>query len=204
MIDDQWLFEEPSNQPTESLRCALTDAVRCERLSRFSISARMKSDAIDQCMIALHELAEMLVMDFRHTRIGLRELELQRRLEVARSSGIPACTKIYSPLGMFCRLRKGTLEIYWQTVTRCTGRDGRTHIKYRHIPRGAATRYNLNHLDGKALHFEKALVKEAELRAEMLRIEWGSLVRMRKMSASKSSLAITTRLDLRHILEPPV
>ena len=85
--------------------------------------------------------------------------------------------KIYAPLSLFVRARRGGLEICWQEV-HCKHRTGGATFRY--LRRGRDGDYAMTDLLRRAKPFERKLVELCESRARKLRALWRESSKLRR------------------------
>lgn len=116
--------------------------------------------------------AQILVKEFRDRRKQLHA-DLKEKLS---GTGKRRGAEFYSKLSLFCRYRKGTLQIYWQEVHTNTKSKAPAYRYMRmHTPGG----YNIPTLKSEA-GYAAPLVAEFEERAAVLRLRWTSIQEIKR------------------------
>ena len=134
--------------------------------------------ALEQCELAMAGL-ETQAITLREDFRALREkLQNAAQREADLTSG-PGRRRIYAPLCLFARGRRGGLEIYWQEVHRKHRTGG---VVFRYLRRNKAGDYLMADLLRRAQPFERELVELFEARARKLRAMWRELSKVRRMT----------------------
>lgn len=120
--------------------------------------------------------ATVLVKNFRTERIALQSAWFRQMAAKGRPRGTHSIDA-WCPLNIFARLHNGSLQIYWQLVHR----DRHTRsIGYKHLAKKKSGGYDLRRLLAHAKSFERQLVAMYEEEAQLQRLRWAQLIRLRR------------------------
>lgn len=138
---------------------------------------------------AIRQGAVMLVADFRAERQALFDDTNAIRRRQALDAATRPPDSLYSPLQLFQRYRKGTLEIYWRVVHRVQAESSEpASLKanahkitvYGDLRRVKNGDYHAGLLRKFALDEDRDLILAAEISARRLRSQWAALAPLRR------------------------
>ncbi len=122
----------------------------------------------------VHNLESLLINEAQELVREFRDRRTQLHADLKASQPTPGRRRgaeFYSKLSLFCRYRKGTLQIYWQEVHTNTKSKAPAYRYMRmHTPSG----YNIAALKAEA-GYAAPLVEEFEDRAAVIRLRWTSV-----------------------------
>lgn len=129
----------------------------------------------ESALRALEVQAADIVSEFREQRESLQkeaQAELAARTPMGRRP-----KSLYAPLNLFCRVRDGGLQLYWQEVHR----HRITHrTMFRYLRVNSDGDGDLRLIMARAREFETALVRDTELEARRLRAQWSRWSQIRR------------------------
>lgn len=119
----------------------------------------------------IEQQAEELRQSFYDSRTELQNLA-QESENGSATIHSKSARRIFCPLNLSVRMLRGTLQIYWHTlsVNRVTKKK-----QYKYITMNRSGQYDMRTLNSKAMDFEVDLVRETEAQATNIRLRWKKL-----------------------------